>query len=190
MTPEAQALLASWDTGVQIAPLSETNPKLNDNEAYKIAAEIRDARIVRGETPIGRKIGFTNPDLMAVFGVKDPIWGWMYDTTFNWIADQNTADLTLIADPRLEAEIAVKFARAPKVDMSVHDIAECLEWVALGYEIVTSAYPDWKFKAPDTMAARSPAVAPYAASVRRSAQVRDAWEMLVVRHAGGASRRV
>jgi 2-oxo-3-hexenedioate decarboxylase len=33
------------------------------------------------------------------------------------------------------------------------ELMECIEWVALGYEIVQSIFPDWKFAAADTVAA-------------------------------------
>ena len=32
-------------------------------------------------------------------------------------------------------------------------LLDCVEWIALGYEIVQSIFPDWKFSAADTVAA-------------------------------------
>ena len=37
--------------------------------------------------------------------------------------------------------------------MSDSALIDCVEWIALGYEIVQSIFPDWKFSAADTVAA-------------------------------------
>ena len=42
---------------------------------------------------------------------------------------------------------------APSPGMSDAALLDCIEWVALGYEVVQSIFPDWKFAAPDTVAA-------------------------------------
>jgi 2-oxo-3-hexenedioate decarboxylase len=42
---------------------------------------------------------------------------------------------------------------APLPGMSEAALLDCTEWVALGYEIVQSIFPGWKFAAPDAVAA-------------------------------------
>ncbi|MCW2286142.1 2-keto-4-pentenoate hydratase [Rhodoblastus acidophilus] len=34
-------------------------------------------------------------------------------------------------------------------------LLDCIDWIALGHEIVQSIFPGWKFKAPDTIAANA-----------------------------------
>jgi 2-keto-4-pentenoate hydratase len=41
----------------------------------------------------------------------------------------------------------------PLPGMSQAALRDCTEWVALGYEVVQSIFPDWKFAAPDAVAA-------------------------------------
>jgi 2-keto-4-pentenoate hydratase len=48
------------DTGRQIAPFSSRLPAFSLDDAYRVTAAVRRLRETRGETPIGRKIGFTN----------------------------------------------------------------------------------------------------------------------------------
>src|SRR5262249_43467967 len=52
-------------------------------------------------------------------------------------------------------EIMFGLGAAPTPDMSDAALMDCIEWVALGYEIVQSIYPDWKFAAADTVAANA-----------------------------------
>ena len=41
----------------------------------------------------------------------------------------------------------------PLPDMNEAALLDCIEWVTLGYEIVQSIFPGWKFAAADTVAA-------------------------------------
>jgi 2-keto-4-pentenoate hydratase len=54
---------------------------LDEGGAYAIARAVHGRRVQRGEQPVGRKIGFTNPTTWAQYGVDSPIWGYMYDST-------------------------------------------------------------------------------------------------------------
>jgi 2-oxo-3-hexenedioate decarboxylase len=44
-------------------------------------------------------------------------------------------------------------ATAPEPDMDEAALLTCVEWVAHGFELVQSIFPDWKFAAADTVAA-------------------------------------
>ena len=39
--------------------------------------------------------------------------------------------------------------------MDKSELLDCIDWVALGYEIVQSIFPGWKFAASDTIAANA-----------------------------------
>src|SRR4029077_15437825 len=49
------------DTGRQIEPFSSRLSSFNLDDAYRVTAAVRKMRVTRGELPVGRKIGFTNP---------------------------------------------------------------------------------------------------------------------------------
>ena len=70
--------LAALDTGHQISPFSARLSTVDLDDAYRVAAAIRQMREARGEMPVGRKIGFTNCTVWAEYG---PIWGYVYNRT-------------------------------------------------------------------------------------------------------------
>jgi 2-oxo-3-hexenedioate decarboxylase len=43
--------------------------------------------------------------------------------------------------------------RTPAPTMSDSALIDCVDWIVLGYKIVQSIFPDWKFSAADTVAA-------------------------------------
>jgi 2-oxo-3-hexenedioate decarboxylase len=55
--------------------------------------------------------------------------------------------------PKIEPEIIFGLAQAPSPGMDDAALLACVGWVAHGYEMVQSIYPDWKFSAPDTVIA-------------------------------------
>lgn len=157
MTPAARSsaardLLAAFDGNRQIAPLTDHSP-LTLEDGYALASEVTALRKSRGETPVGRKIGFTNRTIWSIYNVNAPIWGWVWDTTLHDIPSNGTISLPERPELRIEPEIVLGLASAPKPDMTPEQLWSCVEWVAHGMEIVTSIYPDWRFTAPDTAAA-------------------------------------
>ena len=156
--PEIAAIaaeaLAALDAHRQIAPFSETRPRFELDDAYAVTEAVRRLRQARGERPVGRKIGFTNRNIWAEYGVYAPIWGDMYDTTVRTLSASGGAfDLAALIEPRIEPEIAFGLARAPETGMDEAALFSCIEWVAHGFEIVQSLFPDWRFAAADTIAA-------------------------------------
>ncbi len=149
----AAAVLAASAERRQLAPFTADLPGFDLEAAYAVTAAVRRARVARGERPIGRKIGFTNRTIWPDYGVYAPIWGDMYDTTLSDLAaTDGTLDLSALLEPRIEPEIAFGFRTAPQAGMSEAAILGCAEWIAHGFEIVQSAFPGWKFQAPDTVA--------------------------------------
>jgi 2-keto-4-pentenoate hydratase len=148
----ASEVFAVLGTGRQIAPFSKACPSLGLSEAYRITAAVRARREARGERPIGRKIGFTNRTIWAEYGVYAPIWGYVYDSTVQDLADAPVS-LDGLAEPRIEPEIVFGLAAPPAPGMDAQALIGCIDWVAHGFEIVQSIFPNWSFRAPDTVAA-------------------------------------
>src|SRR5713226_7150011 len=86
----ATEAFTALDTGRQISPFSSRLSSFNLDDGYRVAAAVRQMRESRGETPVGRKIGFTNRTIWAEYNVYAPIWGYVYDRTVH--------DLTEIGD--------------------------------------------------------------------------------------------
>ena len=150
---DAAALLEAYDSGTQVAPLSDSHA-LTLDKGYGLAAQIHAMRTARGERPVGRKIGFTNRTIWPIYNVNAPVWGWIYDSTLHDIPADGVIALPNLPEVRLEPEIAFGLSRAPEPDMTPLDLATiCIDWAAHSLELVFSAYPGWRFTAPDTAAA-------------------------------------
>lgn len=149
---DAAALLQAYDTGTQMAPLSDSRV-ITLEQGYAIAAQVHATRLARAERPMGRKIGFTNRTIWPIYNVNAPVWGWIYDSTLHDIPADGVIPLPNLPEVRLEPEIAFGLCHAPKTGMSPQDLAACIDWAAHSLELVFSAYPGWRFTAPDTAAA-------------------------------------
>lgn len=148
---EAVALLGS---GRQAAPFSTRHPGFGLEQAYRVTAAVRAKREARGERPVGRKIGFTNRTIWDEYDVHAPIWGYVYDTTVHDLVKVGDGfSLHGLVEPRIEPEVIFGLSRAPSAGMDEAALLGCIGWVAHGFEIVQSVFPDWKFAPADTVAA-------------------------------------
>ena len=149
-------LLTARAEARQIPLLSTEGMSLAD--AYDIAKNIQDIRIAQGESLVGRKIGFSNKTLWSKYGLQAPIdqiiWAPLFDSTIRYTEDNHgTQSLEGAVQPRIQPEIIVKLGATPEPDATVEAIAECIEWMAHGIEIVVCPFADWKFDLPDAVAA-------------------------------------
>ncbi|MGL4397594.1 MAG: 2-keto-4-pentenoate hydratase, partial [Hyphomicrobium sp.] len=150
----AALMLDTLDGRRQMAPMAASEQGFELDDAYRVTARVTDMRRARGETPIGRKLGFTNRTIWDEYNVYAPIWGYVYDTTVREINPAAAAfDLARVVEPRIEPEITLSLKRAPEVGMDERALLGCVDWVAHGFEIVQSLFPGWRFTAPDTVAA-------------------------------------
>ena len=133
----------------RIKPFSARHPGLTMNDAYRVTAFANGLRVAGGYRPIGRKIGFTNRRIWDEYGVHAPVWGYVYDRTLHGLAAP--LPLAPYSDPKIEPEIMFGLARAPSPGMDDAALLTCIAWVAHGYEVVQSIYPDWKFTPPDAV---------------------------------------
>jgi 2-oxo-3-hexenedioate decarboxylase len=139
------------DTGRQIAPFSSRHPVFSLDDAYRVTAAVRRLRETRGETPVGRKIGFTNRTTWPDYA---PMWGYVCDRTVYDLADvESSFSLAGLAEPRIEPEIVFRLAATPMLGMDERALLGCIDGVAHGFELVQSIFPGWSFTAPDAVAA-------------------------------------
>ena len=150
----ANEAFAVLGTGEQIATFSSRFPGFDLPSAYEVARVVRDLRKARGENVVGRKIGFTNRAIWSGYGISGPIWNYMFDSTVHELPPADgTFALSRLPEPRIEPEIALHLASAPKAGMDERELFECVDWVAHGFEIVSSIFPRWEFTAADAVAA-------------------------------------
>ena len=149
----SQTLLAAYDRGTLCALPSAQDTAFDLRAAFATADALRALRLQRGEQALGYKIGFTNRGIWARYGVHQPIWGPVWDST-TALLDGAEARVSLagLSQPRLEPEVVFGFAQTPRAGMSLAELQGCLEWVAHGFEIVHTHFEDWRFAAADTVA--------------------------------------
>jgi 2-keto-4-pentenoate hydratase len=149
----AREMKSAQDEGRQIEPFTSRLSGFDVSSAYAVAQVIHEARLDQGFVPVGRKIGFTNPDMWAQYGVREPIWAYMYDSTVVHLSDRHaTCNIGRFVEPKIEPEIVLHFRSAPPAGGDLSAILECIDWVAHAFEIVQSHFPGWKFQAADTVA--------------------------------------
>lgn len=154
----AHQLLLARANGQHIPPLSSESP-LSAADAYDIAHTILQIRIAQGENSVGRKIGFAKRTLWAKTEASDtagdgPHWAHIFDDTVRHTEEnRGLQSLQGAISPRIEPSIVFKLAAAPAPDADIDSIADCIEWMAHGIEIVDCPFPDWKFSAADAIAA-------------------------------------
>lgn len=143
----AQALA----NGQSIAPFKAFNPDITLKDSYQIAAGLVDER---GLLRVGRKIGFTNRNIWPEFGVNQPMWGPVFASSLTEMTD-GTAEtsLEMHPEPKIEPEIVFGLGANVGAHMSEDDIFNCIDWIAPGFELVQSIYPNWSFDIEDAIIA-------------------------------------
>jgi 2-oxo-3-hexenedioate decarboxylase len=153
VTAFAKEIVSSLSNRTQIASFSSRLGGMTLAQAYRVTPLLRAACESRGETITGRKIGFTNRQMWKEFGVESPVWGYATSGTTRNLADLSTISSNDFFEPRIEPEIMFGMGATPTPALSDAALLDCVEWVALGYEIVQSIFPDWKFTPADAVAA-------------------------------------
>lgn len=149
----ALEMKSAQDSAYQIEPFTARLPDFDLPAAYELAQLIHRGRLAEGARSVGRKIGFTNPDMWSAYGVCEPVWAYIYDTTVIRLNDtQTTCRLAGFVEPKLEPEIVFGFRAAPRPGAGLVEVLDAIGWVAHGFEIVQSHFPGWRFQAPDTVA--------------------------------------
>ncbi|WP_417766929.1 2-keto-4-pentenoate hydratase [Stappia sp.] len=136
-------------------PLTDEDAGFDLARAYQVSAAIVERRIARGERPVGWKIGFTNRTIWDQYNVHAPIWGPVYDTTTAEVMEPgvSTCDISRLMEPRIEPEIVFRIASPLPAGAGEAELLASIDGVALGFELVQSPFPGWRFQAADTVAA-------------------------------------
>ena len=148
----ARSLLAAWDAGTTLDPAQF--PLTDPDAGLALQTEINALRRARGERELGMKIGFTNRSIWPLYGVHHPIWAPVWDSTVVQLAQPATrVNWARHSLPRLEPEIVLELAHSPQRADPDH-VFDCIGWIAHGFEIVCSPWPDWRFNGAQAMAAQ------------------------------------
>ncbi len=150
----ADRLIAAYDSTTTLAPITATLPDFSVEDAYAVLGAIEDRRRAQGWRPVGRKIGFTNRTIWPRYGVFQPMWAHVWAHTLHR-AEQGRTRLSLqpFVQPRLEPEVVFGLKGPVPLSDDAVRVLESVEWIAPGFEIVQSHFPEWRFAAADCTAA-------------------------------------
>ena len=141
----------SLRTAQQIEPFSKRGLKMSIEEAYAVAAQARS--LYDDGALVGRKIGFTNRGIWNIYGVDQPIWGDMRSSSVHFYDNvQAELDLSRFCEPRIEPEVVICLKDRLPLKANDVDIVSAIDWIAPGFEIVDSIYPNWSFSVSDAIA--------------------------------------
>jgi 2-oxo-3-hexenedioate decarboxylase len=116
--------------------------------------DIETRRRAQGWEAVGRKIGFTNRTIWPRYGVYQPMWAHVWTHTVHFAPDGKAAlPLNSLVQPRIEPEVVFKLKGSVPLTDDAAAVLTSVEWLAPGFEIVQSHFPDWKFAAADCTAA-------------------------------------
>ena len=149
----AQELLDARERVVRIESIAARYADFDLDAAYAVAAELMRLQRERGGVPVGRKVGFTNRSIWALYGVDAPMWAHVYADSVSY-AGNGRAEVSLagLVSPRMEPEIVFKLREPVPVGCTdAQRLLRSVEWYAHGVEIVHSHF-DWKFKLADATA--------------------------------------
>ncbi|MDR1375092.1 MAG: 2-keto-4-pentenoate hydratase [Treponema sp.] len=133
-----------------VPPLTEEEPSLTADDAYRIQLVNVKRMVEMGHTVSGKKIGLTSEGIQKQLGVNEPDYGHLFAAMDCKNGSVNTAALL---QPKIEGEIAFVL----KMDLAGgrvtrDDVVKAADYVVAAFEIVDSRVAGWKIKLPDTVA--------------------------------------
>src|SRR5262245_43053158 len=149
----ASELIHAYDSATMLAPLSRRHRDFDVTAAYAVRGEIDARRRAQGWRAAGRKIGFTNRTLWPRYDIWDPLWAHVWAHTLRFTGRRAMLKLEGMVQPRIEPEVVFRLKAPVPPSADALQALRCVEWIAPGFEIVQSHFPDWKFAAPDCTAA-------------------------------------
>jgi 2-oxopent-4-enoate/cis-2-oxohex-4-enoate hydratase len=142
-----QALLSR----TPVAPLTEREPGITIDDAYRIQLRMIERRVAAGERVIGKKIGVTSKVVQDMLKVDQPDFGQLLSgMVFN---EGEAVSVAKLIQPKAEAEVAFVLSRdltGPGVTAA--DVLRATDFVLPCFEIVDSRIKDWKIRIQDTVA--------------------------------------
>lgn len=134
-------------------PTSQLNTPepLTLDDAYLIQSLSVDRRLYdRGEKLTGVKMGFTSKAKMEQMGVSDLIWGRLTDgMLYPSGGELKKSDFI---HPRAEPEIAFRVSKRIDQELTMANIKNYIDGVAVALEIIDSRYENFKFSLSEVVA--------------------------------------
>jgi 2-oxo-3-hexenedioate decarboxylase len=150
----ASEIAAAYADQQLIPPPSMRDGGLDLAGAYAVEHELVYLRQAEGHRTAGRKVGFANKAMWRVLKLDTLVWAHMYDHTVHHApANEATVSIAKMIAPKVEPEIVFRLRTRLDGATEAARVLECVESIALGFEIIDCVFPDWKFSPVDFVAA-------------------------------------
>lgn len=147
----AAELLRCEDERVDRPPFTDEWPELDLATGYEIQDRNLAARLARGETLVGVKLGLTSRAKQERMGVHVPLLAWLTDAMI--LPAGEPVPQSRLIHPRVEPEIVfVMGDRLEGPGVSCATAMAAVDSVWAGAEIIDSRYRDFRFTAGDVVA--------------------------------------
>ena len=131
----ARALDAAEQARTQMRHLSTANPGMTVPDAYAIQAAWVGAKLERGRSVIGHKIGLTSRAMQQAVNIGEPDYGVLLDDML--FHDGAVIAFDRFIEPRVEVELAFILARPLRgPDCTLFDVLNATDFVSPALEII------------------------------------------------------
>lgn len=138
-------------TRTPVAPLTEREPGITLDDAYRIQLHMVQHRLDAGERVVGKKIGVTSQVVMDMLGVDQPDFGQLLSGMV--VQEGEPIRMDSMIAPKAEAEVAfVLREELQGPGVTAADVLRATAFVLPCFEIVDSRIRDWKIRIQDTVA--------------------------------------
>ena len=118
-------------------------------DAYAIQRCVTAARLAQGERVVGWKLGYTSKVMRSQMGIDQPNFGPLTD---QMVLDDGALLPGTVAQPKVEPEVALRFAGPLTGECSIDDVLEATESAHACLEIVDAVWADYRFRIEDNTA--------------------------------------
>jgi 2-keto-4-pentenoate hydratase len=147
----AAALRAAERSRQAIAPLIETWPGIDVDDAYRIQLDNIGRRRAGGATVVGHKVGLSSKAMQQMMGVDEPDYGHLLSDMAQ--REDTSVDVAGYLIPRVEPEVGfILGADLPGEGCTEQDVLQATEAVTAALELIDSRIVDWRIALPDTIA--------------------------------------
>lgn len=146
----AELLLAAERDRRPTDPVRELIGGADIDLAYRVQQRIIAARVARGASIVGRKIGLTSEAVQRQVGVDQPDFGVLLDDMR--FDDGDVIPTEVLLQPRAEVEVAFVLSADIDDDLDAERLRASVAYASPAIEVVDSRVRDWDIVITDTVA--------------------------------------
>lgn len=147
----AEILRSAEHSRTPVAPLTDTFPKIDTEDAYEIQLINIRHRVDAGTEVRGHKVGLSSPVMQRMMGVNEPDYGHLLDDME--LRPDAPVSVSRYCCPRIEVEVGFVLGdNLPGEECTTADVLAATERVVPALELIDSRIRDWRISIADTVA--------------------------------------